>query len=934
MKDGVLPRITQRQRDKLTAKRLFAASAFVGSAFALWVLSTPIHQVYWAAQARLAEAKSTVFQPGFTDSDSKVWWYQILATPAQPFTNTNSVHPGQHQQHRDSASAPASGSRYLSLLVRQAQQKLKPLWSSGDSNLHSGQDDLLVNGTKHESGPSNVTAFGISTPDPSDLQHVMQEAEQLGFEAAVFSSRLNPTAAQQQSLAADARLQTNDLSHALTHAPQDAAPHEATPDPSLAPTPLLLQTQDDDHVQLNHAAAVEEAQGEGAHVNNSSSLGQVPKKPSKGKLQMSEQQYAADLDADAVHSHAVGSQGVVTTTARTEDEQTGSTLTMPESEEVGEADPSKHYSQEDAILEPAESLSSQMHREEEAHRAAAALSAEPAAAEDYKLTKEMVAKVAANGTVMVTWANFHYLDFTLNWVQHVQAANISAYLVGAMDNELLQALLQRNISCFGMESGLSIGDFGWGSQEFHKMGREKIGLVLAFTEMGFDVVVSDVDTVWLQDPGPFLAHYPEADILVSSDSLHATTLDGGLEMYPGAGTANIGIMLFRTAAKVFAEEWNQALLANDDYWDQNAFNDLMNRGAKFTQQRSDRLFLGYDGKLTIGILPVSTFCSGHTFFVQRMADAMGLKPYVVHATFQFSGTPGKRHRMRESLLWNADPPEYFRPTGGLLSWDMQLHDLVEKSAPHQQVVHSVNNSQAVPRQRSMTLDEDKMGHFRLVNAQIQQVRTAMAIANSLRRVLIIPQLWCGMDRWWAPHDGNIPGSSLQLPFPCPLDHIFDLEQMISSHEPALGPYIDWREHSLFNNSQFPQEDFAQATHIHVCQGGESDCDDGSKQSAAVKPGNSIRLQANLTDQQIQTALKGFADVPVIHFDTMSGAFGGHAHFGDASRFQRRTEVYTSLWCCVDKHPGHVWYDMWWDHLPHEDRHKRQITEPWKPSTGP
>lgn len=34
---------------------------------------------------------------------------------------------------------------------------------------------------------------------------------------------------------------------------------------------------------------------------------------------------------------------------------------------------------------------------------------------------------------------------------------------------------------------------------------------------------------------------------------HATTADGGLETYPGAGIANIGIMLFRTAAKVFAE---------------------------------------------------------------------------------------------------------------------------------------------------------------------------------------------------------------------------------------------------------------------------------------------------------------------------------------------------------------------------------------------
>ncbi len=50
-------------------------------------------------------------------------------------------------------------------------------------------------------------------------------------------------------------------------------------------------------------------------------------------------------------------------------------------------------------------------------------------------------------------------------------------------------------------------------------GREKIGLVLTFTNMGFDILVSDVDTVWLQNPLPYLANYPEADILVSSDSL-------------------------------------------------------------------------------------------------------------------------------------------------------------------------------------------------------------------------------------------------------------------------------------------------------------------------------------------------------------------------------------------------------------------------------
>ena len=84
----------------------------------------------------------------------------------------------------------------------------------------------------------------------------------------------------------------------------------------------------------------------------------------------------------------------------------------------------------------------------------------------------MVEDVAPDGLIVVTWANFHYLDFTMNWVRHVQAANISAYLVGAMDDELLEALLERGVNCFAMQSGLSTADFGWGSKQFHKMVRQ------------------------------------------------------------------------------------------------------------------------------------------------------------------------------------------------------------------------------------------------------------------------------------------------------------------------------------------------------------------------------------------------------------------------------------------------------------------------------
>ena len=150
------------------------------------------------------------------------------------------------------------------------------------------------------------------------------------------------------------------------------------------------------------------------------------------------------------------------------------------------------------------------------------------------------------------------------------------------------------------------------------------------------------------------------------------------------------------------------------------------------------------GKLRMGVLPVATFASGHTFFVQRMYEKVNQAPYVVHATFQFSGTDGKRHRLREALLWDVDPPEYYDPPGGFLVFRAD-----------------------VP-QKLLDASNSKEGHFALVNHQIKQVRDALALAQALDRVLIMPKLYCGWDRWWAPHNGRIPNSKLDLPYMCPM----------------------------------------------------------------------------------------------------------------------------------------------------------------------
>jgi len=110
------------------------------------------------------------------------------------------------------------------------------------------------------------------------------------------------------------------------------------------------------------------------------------------------------------------------------------------------------------------------------------------------------------------------------------------------------------------------------------------------------------------------------------------------------------------------------------------------------------------------------------------------------------------------MLW-ADEPAYYDPPGRsfltytpAIRWDLFL-----------------------PSGR-MSL----VAHFTAAHSQLIQLRAAFLLAAKLQRILILPPLACGLDRFWAPHNGTISGSVTPLPiFPCPADHILDLENGIN-----------------------------------------------------------------------------------------------------------------------------------------------------------
>ncbi|CAK9325397.1 unnamed protein product [Citrullus colocynthis] len=527
--------------------------------------------------------------------------------------------------------------------------------------------------------------------------------------------------------------------------------------------------------------------------------------------------------------------------------------------------------------------------------------------ETFHLSKELVQRRAKDNIIIVTFGNYAFMDFILSWVKHLTDLGLSNLLVGAMDTKLLEALYWKGIPVFDMGSHMSTVDVGWGSPTFHKMGREKVILIDSILPYGVELLMCDTDMVWLKNPLPYLARYPEADVLTSSDQVVPTVVDDRLDIWNEVtGALNIGIFHWRPTqtSKKLAKEWREMLLADDKIWDQNGFNELVHKKYGPSVDEDSGLVYAYDGNLKLGILPASIFCSGHTYFVQAMYQQFRLEPYAVHTTFQYAGTEGKRHRLREAMVF-YDPPEYFDAPGGYLSF--------KPSIPKNLILEGEHN-----------LDT----HFTLINYQMKQIRTALAIASLLNRTLIMPPLWCRLDRLWFGHPGVLQGSVTRQPFICPLDHVFEVNVMLKElPEEEFGPGINFREYSFLENPLLPKQVKESWLDVQLCKQESEDC---HASNDTVLPGV-LKFPKGSNEDMFKAIFSTFKDVKVIQFSTMQDAFHGFSDKKREEKFRNRVKRYIGIWCCVENAtPGHIYYDMYWDEKPDWKPHPPRTPEEDRP----
>jgi hypothetical protein len=253
------------------------------------------------------------------------------------------------------------------------------------------------------------------------------------------------------------------------------------------------------------------------------------------------------------------------------------------------------------------------------------------------------------------------------------------------------------------------------------------------------------------------------------------------------------------------------------------------------------------------------------------------------------------------MIWEDEPGYYAEPD--FLSYDLDL--------PWELVYPNGGDVQAdgtVAFKYRTSVEQ----HFTLVHHQLVQLRNALAVAQKLGRILILPRLVCGLDRWWLPHSGIIPGSAARLPLlDCPLDHVIDVERMGK-------PDLVLREHSFLCNPRTPAAIRQSVERVDV---------------AHVKAGDPEAAQAG---GKLIKRLSG-EQAKVLHLSSLPD-FRTVLSLSEAKTFMDRTKGWAGPWCCNStpggRGGGRIWYDLFADVVPHIDVHKRHWEGPWYPKLGP
>ncbi|XP_060199627.1 arabinosyltransferase RRA3-like [Lycium barbarum] len=260
---------------------------------------------------------------------------------------------------------------------------------------------------------------------------------------------------------------------------------------------------------------------------------------------------------------------------------------------------------------------------------------------------KLLSEIAVNKEVIVAVANSNVKSMLEVWFNSIKKVGIPNYLVVALDDEIVDFCKENDVPLYKRDPDENV-DFIGKSGGNHAVSGLKFRILREFLQLGYGVLLSDVDIVYLQNPFDHL--YRDSDVESMSDGHNNMTAYGYNDVFdePSMGWAryahtmriwvyNSGFFYIRPTIPSIEllDRVADRLTKQPNSWDQAVFNEEL----AFPSHPG---YIGlYASRRTMDIYQ---FMNSKVLFktVRKDANLKKLKPVVVHVNYH----PDKFPRMK------------------------------------------------------------------------------------------------------------------------------------------------------------------------------------------------------------------------------------------------------------------------------------------------
>eukprot|EP01061_Rhynchopus_euleeides_P008869 TRINITY_DN18022_c0_g1_i1.p1 TRINITY_DN18022_c0_g1~~TRINITY_DN18022_c0_g1_i1.p1 ORF type:complete len:1125 (+),score=413.64 TRINITY_DN18022_c0_g1_i1:58-3375(+) len=517
------------------------------------------------------------------------------------------------------------------------------------------------------------------------------------------------------------------------------------------------------------------------------------------------------------------------------------------------------------------------------------------------LTKNLLTKVAIDSTIFVhivtIRAGFKGTDMYWFWHRAMHSVGATNYVTGILPTERDKITVWQDMFCHTSNTYEVEPWKLWKTESVAKNYQKYHARVRAYEmlrvmKFGFNAIEIDSDVMFLQNPHTIINKYPQADLIVSTDSVYPTQLAFDSDFEDPKITlpydVNTGFVFFRAneACIDFVDNWVYAVenIANDpNKWEQRLFIELL-RDGKWSKEMGGRFSLGkgawqgrpggpkdfrepgeipglykaFGGKLLVGVISGALARNGYYILGHLDEVTKEKRPPLYAHTNIYSD---KLHALREAMSIHDDPEYYDRPEGYLM-FDVRIPELGIGEG-------STINPAAVRAKLPVNINARATEFwYEMSERQLVQLRNALALAQSMNRVLILPSFF--LPAFWRHFFHGCRGCVWPGPRPTRdivkwASTVVDNVLMQSTIRDGKNP-VDMREFSFMSNPRTPDSVKSSVVTLRP---------DGLDEVAAEK-----LAKAHKKDR-------------VLYFPSVNTAWGGFTNQKTANQFRVWTEEIVS-----------------------------------------